>query len=133
MSSESPFNVYLHTNYAPTFEEKAAIKTLCADPLQDIQRLDKEIDKLEEEIARLHRRREELQTFVDDHRMLLSPIRQLSPEVLQRIFVECVAADCHRDFYAASWLPKPQCSWEGCAAPGDSLRTARRSFGMLSI
>jgi hypothetical protein len=103
MSSESPFNVYLHTNYAPTLEEKATIETLCVDPLQDIQRLDKEIDKLEEEIASLHRRREELQTFVEDHRMLLSPIRQLSPEVLQRIFVECVAADCHRDFYAASY------------------------------
>jgi hypothetical protein len=97
MSSKSPFSGYLHTNYTPTSEEKVAIEALCADPLRDIQQLDEEIDKLEEEMARLRLRREELQTFVDDHRMLLSPIRQLSPEVLQRIFVECVAAHCYAD------------------------------------
>jgi hypothetical protein len=99
MLSKSPFSNYLHTNYAPTSEESVAIEALCAEPLRDIQRLDDEIDKLEEEMARLRLRREELQTFVDDHRMLLSPIRQLSPEVLQRIFVECVAAHCRADCY----------------------------------
>jgi hypothetical protein len=90
---------YLHTNYAPTSEEKVAIEALCADPLRDIRQLDEEIGKLEEEMARLRLRREELQTFVDDHRMLLSPIRQLSPEVLQKIFVECVVAVCYADSY----------------------------------
>jgi hypothetical protein len=99
MSSKSPFNDYLRTNYAPTSTEKAAIEALCTDPLQDIQRLDEEIDKLEEEIRRLLQRRKELQTFVDDHRMLLSPIRQLSAEVLQRIFAECVLAVCCGDCY----------------------------------
>jgi hypothetical protein len=99
MSSKSPFNDRLHTNYAPTSKEKADIEALCTDPLRDIQRLDEEINKLEEEMARLRLRRQELQTFVDDHRMLLSPIRQLSPEVLQGIFVECVTAACYPYYF----------------------------------
>jgi hypothetical protein len=99
MSSKSPFSNYLRTNYAPTSEEEVAIKALCTDPLRDIQRLDEEINRLEEEITRLRLKREELQTFVDDHQMLLSPIRQLYPEILQRIFVECVAADCNADWH----------------------------------
>ena len=74
MSSKSPFSDYLHTNYVPTSTEKAIIEALCTNPLQDIQRLDEEIDKLREEMTRLLQRREELQTFVDDHQMLLSPI-----------------------------------------------------------
>jgi hypothetical protein len=104
MSLKSPFSSYLRTNYAPTSQEKDAIEALCADPLRDIQRLDEEINKLQEEMARLLQRREELQTFVDDHRMLLSPIRQLSPEVLQRIFLECVTADLH-PIYHAEYYP----------------------------
>jgi hypothetical protein len=103
MSSKSPFSDYLHTNYAPTSEEKAAIEALCTDPLRDIQRLDEEINKLQEEMARLVLRREELQTFVDDHRMLLSPVRQISPEVLQKIFVECVTAGPCPNYYADYW------------------------------
>ena len=104
MSSKSPFSNYLHTNYVPTLADKVVIEALCTDPLQEIQRLDEEIDKLQEEMARRLQRRKELQTFVDDHRMLLSPIRQLSPEVFQRIFVECVTAisDPHAD---TNYLP----------------------------
>jgi hypothetical protein len=80
--SQSPFQKYFDTNYVPSAEELRTIRDLCVEPLREIRWLD-------EEIKRLNAKRQELKTFVDAHKKLLSPIRQLSPEVLQRIFVAC--------------------------------------------
>jgi hypothetical protein len=73
----------LNTNYAPMDDEREDILRLCIEPLQEIERID-------DEIKRLTSRRNALQFFVDAHRQLLSPIRRLPPEVLQRIFVGCL-------------------------------------------
>ena len=82
----SPFQSRLHTNYTPDDAERARILKICSDKQQDIQNLD-------EQIKILTAQRDELQDFVDAHEMLLSPIRKLSPEILQQIFVGCLPCD----------------------------------------
>jgi hypothetical protein len=82
----SPFQSRLHTNYTPDDAERVRISKICSDKQPDIQ-------KLNEQITILIAQRDELQDFIDAHEMLLSPIRKLSPEILQQIFVACLPCD----------------------------------------
>ena len=84
--SGSPFEGKLHTNYSATDDERISILQLCDGRKQDIERLN-------EQIKILTAQRDELQAFVDGHHALLMPIRRLSPEVLQQIFVQCLPQD----------------------------------------
>jgi hypothetical protein len=90
LSSESPFSHVLGTNYAPTDPELSQIRDLCAEPIEQIHKLDKEIDQLTAKLDELASRREQLQEYVDGHQALLSPIRRLCPELLQLIFTFCL-------------------------------------------
>jgi hypothetical protein len=83
MLSNTAYRHKLNTNYAAIDDEREDILHLCIEPLKEIERID-------DEIKRLTSRRNELQSFVDAHRQLLSPIRRLPPEVLQKIFVGCL-------------------------------------------
>lgn len=85
MNLFSPFSkhVLLHTNYTPTDAEILQIKNICAEPQREIHRLDLEI-------SRLQAIRKELKDFVDAHQNMLSPIRRVSPEILQQIFIQCL-------------------------------------------
>ncbi|KAL0568969.1 hypothetical protein V5O48_013003 [Marasmius crinis-equi] len=76
----TPFSTVLGTNYSPSSRECGQIQSLLRDPEQRIHALDEQISKLQAE-------RDELQTFVNHHRSLLSPVRRLSPEILGTIFV----------------------------------------------
>jgi hypothetical protein len=80
---ETPYQSRIYTNYAPTDAEREEIIALCVEPQQEIERINEEIQLLLD-------RRQELMKFVDAHRMLCSPVRQLSPEILQKIFLECL-------------------------------------------
>jgi hypothetical protein len=80
----SPFQAELFTNFVPTDKDREHIRSLCIEPLQELERLDAEIKRLTEH-------RNELKTFLDAHHALLSPMRRLSPEILQTIFVECLS------------------------------------------
>jgi hypothetical protein len=84
MTTHSPFQSQLFTNFVPTDKDREQIRSLCIEPLQELERLDAAIQRLTE-------RRNELKTFIDAHHALLSPIRRLSPEVLQTIFVACLS------------------------------------------
>ncbi|KAJ7589241.1 hypothetical protein C8J56DRAFT_31491, partial [Mycena floridula] len=74
---DSPFHGVLDTNYAPDDSELDQIRALTVAPLL-------EIEKLDLEISRLQKARDSLQSFVSSHHALLSPIRRLSPEILQQ-------------------------------------------------
>ncbi|EEB96649.1 hypothetical protein MPER_04181, partial [Moniliophthora perniciosa FA553] len=69
MMLESPFLHKLDTNYAPSPKEVEEIKQTLLEP-------EKTLRALKEEIARLQAEQDELQSFVDGHRSLLSPIRR---------------------------------------------------------
>ncbi|KAL0562944.1 hypothetical protein V5O48_019134, partial [Marasmius crinis-equi] len=60
MDLETPFAQVLDTNYAPSAPERDSVRSLIRKPAQMILELD-------EEIARLQAKREELQHFIDRH------------------------------------------------------------------
>ena len=93
---QTPFGDRLYTNYTPLHPEIEQIHRVIAGPLEDISRLDGKISRLQAIIGELFREREALSSFVDAHRALLSTIRRLPPELLQKIFTHCLVADRNR-------------------------------------
>lgn len=88
---QSEFQHVLHTNYAPTKVEAQKIRDFCIDPENEIEKHELEISRLEAALDAERRKRDEYQDVVTAHRSLLSPIRQLSPEMLQTIFAHCLS------------------------------------------
>ncbi|KAJ7168221.1 hypothetical protein C8R43DRAFT_983597 [Mycena crocata] len=86
LDSGSPFHNLLHTNYIPTPDEALRIRQLCAKPLNELARLEQEISQAQAILHDLQRSYRQLKTNVDAHLALLSPMRNLPPEVLQLIF-----------------------------------------------
>ncbi|ESK90581.1 hypothetical protein Moror_4250 [Moniliophthora roreri MCA 2997] len=86
MMPESPFLHRFGTNYAPSPKEVEGIKQILLEP-------EKTLRVLEEEIARLQAERDELQSFVDNHRSLLSPVRRTPIDILREVFVRCLPDD----------------------------------------
>ncbi|ESK82322.1 hypothetical protein Moror_2241 [Moniliophthora roreri MCA 2997] len=83
MVPTSRFTSLLDTNFAPNPEEVNEIRDLLHEP-------EKELHVLEEQISRLRARRDELKSFVNRHRALLSPIRQIPRDVLEEIMIHCL-------------------------------------------
>ncbi|KAK7031034.1 hypothetical protein VNI00_013824 [Paramarasmius palmivorus] len=81
--SPSPFDHVLRTNYAPSTTELRQIKELIAEPEEQVRLLDEKIKQLQSE-------RDRLQSFVDDHRALLSPARRLPRDIVAEIFLYCL-------------------------------------------
>lgn len=92
MKSSSPFAQHFDTNYTPTASEVTSIKELISDR-QVI------VDGIDEEIAELDRRRNELAEqkrchteYIDRHRHIISPARRLHPDILLSIFLLLASA-----------------------------------------
>ncbi|KAL0564780.1 hypothetical protein V5O48_017259 [Marasmius crinis-equi] len=84
--SSSPFSHVLDTNYAPSEEEYANIRSLLYEPEQRAVNLAQEIQKLQAEL-------DEVQHFIDRHRSLLSPVRRVPADLLGEIFVEALPSN----------------------------------------
>jgi hypothetical protein len=90
---QTPFTDKLHTNYVPLSFEIDQIHQVIAKPLDDISQLNEKIAHLQAIIDDLSRERDELSRFVEDHRALLSGVRQLPKELVQDIFLSCLPND----------------------------------------
>ncbi|KAJ6588670.1 hypothetical protein B0H19DRAFT_214551 [Mycena capillaripes] len=100
----SPFAARLGTNYCPKDEEILEIKALLAEPSLRLKRLDEEIAELQKAIDKLAAERDELGAFVEGHKALISPVRQLPLDVIQEIFIACLPT--HRNcVMSASEVP----------------------------
>ncbi|KAK7031032.1 hypothetical protein VNI00_013822 [Paramarasmius palmivorus] len=86
MVVSSPFDRVLRTNYAPSAEELGAIRKLVLSPEEQVQLLNEKIFQLEAE-------RDKLQSFINDHRALLSPARRLPRDIIAEIFLHCLPTD----------------------------------------
>ncbi|KAK7031038.1 hypothetical protein VNI00_013828 [Paramarasmius palmivorus] len=82
----SRFEHAFHTNYAPSQEELREIEDLVSAPEEKIQLLNEKISQLQAE-------RDGLQSFIDNHRALLSPARRLPRDILAEIFLHCLPTD----------------------------------------
>ncbi|KAJ7702262.1 hypothetical protein B0H17DRAFT_923288 [Mycena rosella] len=83
----SPFEHLLHTNYIPSSDEALKIRELCAKPLKELAHLEAKISRTQALLYELQRSHRQLKASVDAHLALLSPMRNLPPEVLQLIFI----------------------------------------------
>lgn len=109
----SNFQHVLYTNYAPTDAETQEIRDFCQAPEAEIEALELEISRLEAALNVVLQKRDELQAVVTAHRALLSPIRHLSPELLQNIFVFCLTEFPAMDVTEAPLLLGEICkSWK---------------------
>ncbi|KAK7043200.1 hypothetical protein VNI00_008554 [Paramarasmius palmivorus] len=79
----SPFLSRLRTDFLPSTAEKLEIHQLISTRQARIQ-------VIADEIARLRAEQDELQSFIDDHLKLVSPIRQVPADVLREIFHCCI-------------------------------------------
>ncbi|KAJ7635243.1 hypothetical protein FB45DRAFT_713527, partial [Roridomyces roridus] len=81
----SPFSQHLKTNYAPSEHEIKWIHSHLVPHTEEIARLDALIQDLTAQ-------RQKAQDYIDAHKVLLSPVRRLPPDVMQEIFLACLPA-----------------------------------------
>ncbi|KAK1226495.1 hypothetical protein PQX77_010579 [Marasmius sp. AFHP31] len=90
MLPHSQFQNVLNTNHSATSLEIGQIRELLIQPTQELKRLNSEIQHLKSTLSYLFSQRDRLQSFVNSHSALISPVRRLPPEVLSEIFVHCL-------------------------------------------
>ncbi|KAF7348321.1 Hexose carrier protein [Mycena sanguinolenta] len=88
--SDSPFVNRLNTNYVPSESEILQIRALLVDPMDELARVDSQIEVLEITLGQLKERRAVLQEPIDAHRALISPMRLIPHDVLLEIFFACL-------------------------------------------
>ncbi|KAK6996924.1 hypothetical protein R3P38DRAFT_2447328, partial [Favolaschia claudopus] len=83
----SPFASRLGTNYCPTRDEIRDIQRLIAEPTRQIDSLNEAIAHLQKALEKLEQNRTDLETYVEKHKALISPIRRIPLEILSEIFI----------------------------------------------
>ncbi|KAJ7646562.1 hypothetical protein FB45DRAFT_998046 [Roridomyces roridus] len=86
----SPFTTKLGTNYSPNDAEISEIEDLLVVPLLRLKQLDDGIAELQTALGKLKQERDDLGTFVNAHKALISPVRRLPLDIVQEIFVACL-------------------------------------------
>ncbi|KAF7373727.1 hypothetical protein MSAN_00583700 [Mycena sanguinolenta] len=86
----SPFASRLDTNYCPTDQEDLEIRSLLVEPTLRLKKLDDEIADLQKSMDKLVEERNGLQSYVQAHSALISPVRRLPRDIIQEIFLACM-------------------------------------------
>ncbi|KAJ6616655.1 hypothetical protein B0H10DRAFT_2036413 [Mycena sp. CBHHK59/15] len=89
-SMSSPFAPKLGTNYCPRDEEVEEIESFLVEPLLRLKRLDDKIVEMQQAIDDLIEERYALNSYVQAHRALVSPVRRLPLDIIQEIFIACL-------------------------------------------
>ncbi|KAF9058898.1 hypothetical protein BDP27DRAFT_1200301, partial [Rhodocollybia butyracea] len=89
----SPFAPFLRTNYAPTLAELSDIKATLVEPQHELGRLQSEINHVQCLLDNLLREKTRVETYIEAHKALMSPIRQISVEILAEIFLFCMPVE----------------------------------------
>ncbi|THU81041.1 hypothetical protein K435DRAFT_767555 [Dendrothele bispora CBS 962.96] len=85
----SPFRDLLHSIRIPSEFDIPGIKQHLAESLVDLANYDAHIEGLMGIVAKLQQKRADLKKYVDEHRKLLSSMRNFPPEILGEIFGFC--------------------------------------------
>ncbi|ESK95825.1 hypothetical protein Moror_12437 [Moniliophthora roreri MCA 2997] len=83
---DTPFNHLVGTNNAPSPEELEEIRNLVRKPEEQVRLLN-------EKISQLQAQRDKLQSFIDCHRVLLSPARRIPRDIISEVFLHCLPTD----------------------------------------
>ncbi|KAJ7364915.1 hypothetical protein DFH08DRAFT_840311 [Mycena albidolilacea] len=91
--TDSPFADRLNTNYIPSDSEIVEIRTLLADPADELARVEAQIEQMEIALSQLKELYASLKTPIDAHRALISPMRCIPQDVLLAIFSSCLPSE----------------------------------------
>ncbi|KAF5384615.1 hypothetical protein D9757_007495 [Collybiopsis confluens] len=89
----SPFVLVLGTNHVPTSRELLELNDVLIEPQQEIGRLDSEIARVQTMLDELLAQKQQVKSYIDAHRALMAPIRQIPSEILAEIFYWCMPLD----------------------------------------
>lgn len=119
-TSSSPFSSVLGTNHVPSPAELDQLKDLLVEPQHELKCLQSEISRLQSLLDDLLRKKDEVETYIKGHRILMSPIRRIPSETLGEIFIHCLPSDSYpfavRDLKQAPLLMTTICRHWRCVA-----------------
>ncbi|KAE9397881.1 hypothetical protein BT96DRAFT_921201 [Gymnopus androsaceus JB14] len=89
----SPFASVIGTNHVPSTAELKSLKELLVHPQLELSRLEKEIDRFQTILSGLLSEKRQVVAYIKAHRALASPVRQIPPETLAEIFIQCLPTE----------------------------------------
>ncbi|KIM41498.1 hypothetical protein M413DRAFT_445486 [Hebeloma cylindrosporum] len=93
MNLKPGFAAFLQNNDVPAeFTILEVTESLNAS-LHELQKVDAEIQQLLELMETVEMRRQRIREVISDHKVILSPVRRLPPDVLHEIFFHCLPTD----------------------------------------
>ncbi|KAF5372954.1 hypothetical protein D9758_001577 [Tetrapyrgos nigripes] len=91
MPSMYPFDsTLLDTNKVPEDKDMHAIQKVCTEYSQDLEQMNAQIQRLESMLLSITQKRDALQCKVSSLKSIISPLRSLPVEILQRVFQNCL-------------------------------------------
>ncbi|KAF9014316.1 hypothetical protein BDQ17DRAFT_1270522 [Cyathus striatus] len=114
----SSFQEHFGTNYAPSVDEVRQIKDLLDSSSKEIHDVDVEIDRVQRQLEHLQAKRLKISDLAEQHRALLSPVRRLSRDALEAIFLACLPTyrnPCMSATEAPILLTQVSSSWRNIA------------------
>ncbi|KAE9397862.1 hypothetical protein BT96DRAFT_822742, partial [Gymnopus androsaceus JB14] len=92
-TAQSPFASVIGTNHAPSTAELKSLKELLIHPQHELSRMETEIDRVQTLLNSLLSEKQKIKEYIEAHRALASPVRQIPPETLSEIFIQCLPTE----------------------------------------
>lgn len=89
----SPVPTLLGKNYHLSTPQADIVRSTISATLADVSQLDDEILRLQAALKELKHKRQGLQSYVNDHKVLVAPMLRFPSEVLSEIFRQCIVVD----------------------------------------
>lgn len=89
----SPFASVIGTNHVPSIAEQKDLKALLVHPQHELSRLEIEIERVQSTLKDLLCVKRKIVDYIGVHKALISPVRQIPPETLAEIFVQCLPTE----------------------------------------
>ena len=90
MSLKPEFRAFLRNNDIPSESTILEVTESLKSPLNELQKFDIEIQRLCDLLEAMKIKRQSIQKIIEDHNIILSPVRRLPPDVLHNIFFHCL-------------------------------------------
>lgn len=87
---EPQFVRFLQTNDVPSEDVVREVRDFLVTPWQDLANIDAEIQRLSELLDQARGQRTQILNFINTYSIILSPIRQIPPDILHEIFSYCL-------------------------------------------
>ena len=90
MSLKPEFVAFLRNNDIPSESTIQEVTESLQAPFNELQEIDLEIQRLRELVETMKIKRQSIQKIIDDHNIILSPVRRLPLDILHEIFFHCL-------------------------------------------